>query len=756
MLRFGLCMVIGSLLALAIVVLPAYSQLTHHTTISNAWSEAYDVVAVGDVAYVITTETGLRIMDISQPENLEEIGYVPVSFNGYCLLHDGDFLYVIGNMIAKYDISDPLQPEIVGEPNLMNPASNPFIYETAVKTGDYIYMVGRCGIYNTIDVLFWPEDQEPSWIGSEVSDVQQIFVEGNHVYGFSAWHDTPPWHYLNVYEITGTHHLEQVAMVPISEQNLSPQDIIVEQGNAYIACDYGFLVYDVSNPGNIQYLGGDTSDEIHIPNDFHMIKDGSTIYMAGGCLATINVSNPSNPVFVDVDTSRIRAPRGFAMSDGYGFSVSHFPGMAAIDFTSPNDIDEVSLYRVSGKTTQASLQDNLLLTNGPMPGSTDNNHLNIFEITDMDEPSLLSSLPACENGADTTYTELWAVAVDDDFAYTTSQNDATIQFSVVDISDPANPEVRGAWISEHELYGSIQIVENVAYVNSYIAGVYALNISDPDNPTLLGNVSCGGYGSADFIVHESYLYLLDGDVLHIVDVTDPSSMIDVAWVLLPDEMMPSAVDIFGDYAYVSSWDHGLFVIDIADPTQPVMEVNHPVMHMSDFHIENGYMYSIDMSNTIQVYTLENPATPELSAEMELDHYSQYVYPSQYQQIDVLGDVIAISNGFYTDLLEYNIVSAPEQDHVDEVPQAFHVSQAYPNPFNSSVHIDYEIFSSNGTVHFRLFDILGREVYTESRMVHAGPHTWHFTASPDELASGIYLLQASFGTQSEVRKMTFMK
>ena len=43
--------------------------------IYNQWDAAYDVVVVGELAYVATGLSGLQIVDISDPENPEIIGY---------------------------------------------------------------------------------------------------------------------------------------------------------------------------------------------------------------------------------------------------------------------------------------------------------------------------------------------------------------------------------------------------------------------------------------------------------------------------------------------------------------------------------------------------------------------------------------------------------------------------------------------------------------------------------------------------------
>jgi hypothetical protein len=79
-----------------------------------------------------------------------------------------------------------------------------------------------------------------------------------------------------------------------------------------------------------------------------------------------------------------------------------------------------------------------------------------------------------------------------------------------------------------------------------------------------------------------------------------------------------------------------------------------------------------------------------------------------------------------------VTDVPKQDLV---PQSFKLEQAYPNPFNPSTTIKYEV-SSEALITIRVFDILGREVrvlVNETKL--SGEYETVFDAS--SLPSGIY-------------------
>ena len=77
--------------------------------IYNFWYKAYDVVIIGDLAYVATSYSGMQIVDISDPENLEIVGFWDENkYSVNNLAVDGDFVYVA-------DLSDGLKKEVVPE-----------------------------------------------------------------------------------------------------------------------------------------------------------------------------------------------------------------------------------------------------------------------------------------------------------------------------------------------------------------------------------------------------------------------------------------------------------------------------------------------------------------------------------------------------------------------------------------------------------------------------------------------------------------
>lgn len=90
----------------------------------------------------------------------------------------------------------------------------------------------------------------------------------------------------------------------------------------------------------------------------------------------------------------------------------------------------------------------------------------------------------------------------------------------------------------------------------------------------------------------------------------------------------------------------------------------------------------------------------------------------------------------------------------EVPSEYKLFNNYPNPFNSSTIIKYQIIKDNITT-LKIFDVLGREVsILINSMQKAG--TYNFYLNVNNLPSGIYYYQIESGNYSETKKMVLIK
>ena len=97
--------------------------------------------------------------------------------------------------------------------------------------------------------------------------------------------------------------------------------------------------------------------------------------------------------------------------------------------------------------------------------------------------------------------------------------------------------------------------------------------------------------------------------------------------------------------------------------------------------------------------------------------------------------------------------------VENVPSEFRLSAPYPNPFNPSTTIRYEI-PVNCHVRIIMYDILGREVaLLQDETVYAGVHKALWDGSDKHgnlVGSGVYLYKFMAGTYTNQGKVLFLR
>jgi len=112
-----------------------------------------------------------------------------------------------------------------------------------------------------------------------------------------------------------------------------------------------------------------------------------------------------------------------------------------------------------------------------------------------------------------------------------------------------------------------------------------------------------------------------------------------------------------------------------------------------------------------------------------------------------------------------VVHVPEE--AIPIPQNFRLLPPYPNPFNSSLTIPFEILSGHvSDISLRIYNILGQEVIDLSREVSkalSGRMTGHYEVgwngknqTGNDAGSGIYLMELRYGTTKQIQKAVLLR
>ena len=89
-----------------------------------------------------------------------------------------------------------------------------------------------------------------------------------------------------------------------------------------------------------------------------------------------------------------------------------------------------------------------------------------------------------------------------------------------------------------------------------------------------------------------------------------------------------------------------------------------------------------------------------------------------------------------------------------VPETFALHAAYPNPFNPTAEIGFDLPEASN-VRLVVYDVMGREVARlADGLMGAGSHRVRFEAAG--LPSGVYLYRLEAGAFAQTERMTLVK
>jgi hypothetical protein len=94
------------------------------------------------------------------------------------------------------------------------------------------------------------------------------------------------------------------------------------------------------------------------------------------------------------------------------------------------------------------------------------------------------------------------------------------------------------------------------------------------------------------------------------------------------------------------------------------------------------------------------------------------------------------------------------EHFDQIADSFELIGIYPNPFNPSTNVVFEL-GAQVDVSIEIFNVLGQRVsFADLGTRVAGKHEWTFNAA--NLTSGVYIVRLQMGQQTLTRAITLLK
>ncbi len=508
-----------------------------------------DLFISGNYAYLALGSGGMRILDISNPANVRDVGLFIGSV--YFLTVADNFAYVcLGNQLVIVDVHEPDNPIQVGSFQI-----DVYQFISVVITAPYAY-VGYSYWDGTDDGMLVIDVSDPA-NPSEVAHINifrsaiNIFIAGNYAYVADGG--------LTIFDIT-----DPTVPVEISTFDTpgSAQDVYVAGKYAYIADNTsGLCIVDIGHPNLPQMVGSlDTpgvANSIQVAGNYAYIAD----YNAG--LRVIDVYDLAAPV-----------------EDSY-YQDSTLQSSRAIE--------------VQGNYAYVADSGGDYFGDAPKPG------FRIFDISNVASPLEIASL-------NTPYT-IYDLAVVDDYAYLAAGDGG---LRIIDVSDPSHPNPVGGYMCTDrcpaDMAIGVNVLGNYAYLATYYDGVLVIiDVANPAAPELVGFLDTPGMGT-NLAVRGNLVYLTDLlNGLHIIDTVDPVWPVEISLYRTPGA--PWDVVLVGNYAYVADWAGGLRILEISDPANPYeVGAYTPSQACGSVSIVGDYAY-LSCSDAFRIVDVKNPSSP---------------------------------------------------------------------------------------------------------------------------------------------------
>ena len=597
-----------STIFLCIFCFTAYPQ-DHHFSLLGRWAygASQKVVYANNKAFVANGSC-LLVLNIDNPEEPSEISILNLPSGASGLAINGNYAYVAAadSGLCVVDISNPAQPVLRGACLTYD------LCQTVFYSNNLVFVTSRNGV-KIIDVS---NPASPTQVSSIFrSTVSEVFVDGNFLYipcnedGMFIYDISDPANPIFKSAVQNGNHVRCV---------------VVKEDYAYVSEGGNFVVYNATDKTALQQV---SSIEGPLKS---MVYKNDTIYGIGHWkgLKIIDVKNPlapsiiggqadfyySNPVDLEIIGHHILvadSPYGIRVLDATNlnnlaetgsFITGSYPsemlveqglvylcdlanGLFILDASDKSSIHKLSMAKDEGEINHYCLAKNghyvylgtssglyvvdvqdaqnpsiskkvelgwvkNIEARGSYLYVTGNGGMHIYDITDPINPTQVSTL----------LTQAQAMAIQGDYAYVVTNNEAG--FHVVNITDPANPTIE-SYFAVGDISFARDILVSGNYVYAVGHGLMVVDISDPQNPQKTSYQNGSFWYSVALVGNDVYIGHEDG--VTIVDVTDPANLSLVDDYEVPYSYAATLV-ADGPVVYYGHVLNGLYVLNNDFPT----------------------------------------------------------------------------------------------------------------------------------------------------------------------------------------------
>ncbi len=306
---------------------------------------------------------------------------------------------------------------------------------------------------------------------------------------------------------------------------------------------------------------------------------------------------------------------------------------------------------------------------------------------------------------------------------------------IVDFTAPDGFNEVGAFTGNGIMKG-LDANSQKLYASARMDGLTIYDVSDPVNPTELG-------------LYDEWVNYLD-----ITDAADPGYLLtltsqgetgEMGVLDISDPGAPSQLGYYSQYGGYGTMVQFYAVAQWADRYALL-----PITWEPEVEDDAYYLYLIDFEDQTSPNELWSVELEEEVVAVALDDDATHAF--------VAGDRECLIYDLTTPAAPALVGQFPGHSTVDDReavrPTAFGITDVFPNPFNSTAKISFELTTTQ-QVRLSVFDVTGRLVgVAVDEVREAGVHTIEFSGT--HLASGTYILRLEGDGRMDVGRMTLVK
>ncbi len=381
--------------------------------------------------------------------------------------------------------------------------------------------------------------------------------------------------------------------------------------------------------------------------------------------------------------------------------------------------------------------------------------VSIVDVTDAANPQIVAQVDSVP-GFDV---KAWG-----HFIYTVTGSGGVGLGKIIDIADPATPKIVGSFDSSHNIF-----ITDDGFMILESPGIRVLDLNpDPINPK---QVWAGGSQGHDASVINNVLYDFHGRAgTFIYDFADPANPTLIGAINDPELQFHHSgwTSTDGNFLFICDElsqhpSPDIFVYDISNPANPqrVGEFGDPDAIVHNLFIIGDYAVTSYYSAGFRVLDISDPANPEMADEYDTAPSIKGgfggawgVYPFAPSGIIYVSDV---QNGLFLFELKDTVSSVTDGDELQS--QSFALLGNYPNPFNPSTLITYQLHE-RVPVELIIYNALGqkiRNLVDEEKAPGLHQITWNGrNDSGNQVPTGTYFYSLKTDNFSTTKRMLLLK